>query len=90
MPTGRDLLLIMRGDIGADRLDPFRGLHEDRSFRGGLSKPVSIQVAEAARQLPRRLVDAPTPRRVQAIAEGHVIAFPEVGGLHHRYEWRVA
>jgi transposase InsO family protein len=33
--------------------------------------------------------DAPTPRCVQAIAEGHVIAFPEVGGLHHRYERRV-
>ena len=34
--------------------------------------------------------DAPTPRRVQAVTEGHVIAFPEVGGLHHRYERRAA
>ena len=34
--------------------------------------------------------DAPTPRRVQGIAEGDVIAFPEVGGLHHRYERRAA
>ena len=34
--------------------------------------------------------DAPTPRRVQATAEGDVIAFPEVGGLHHRYERRAA
>jgi hypothetical protein len=34
--------------------------------------------------------DAPTPRRVQAITEGEVIAFPEVGGLHHRYERRAA
>lgn len=34
--------------------------------------------------------DAPAPRRVQAIKEGQVIAFPEVGGLHHRYERRAA
>ena len=30
--------------------------------------------------------DAPIPRRVQALAEGDVRAFREVGGLHHRYE----
>jgi putative transposase len=30
--------------------------------------------------------DAPTARCVQAPEEGRVIAFPEVGGLHHRYE----
>src|SRR5207253_9271014 len=29
--------------------------------------------------------DAPTPRPVQGVAEGHVVAFAEVGGLHHRY-----
>jgi len=34
--------------------------------------------------------DAPTPRRVQAPAEGRVIEFPEVRGLHHRYERRAA
>jgi len=34
--------------------------------------------------------DAPTPRRVQTPDEGRVIAFPEVGGLHHRYERRAA
>jgi putative transposase len=34
--------------------------------------------------------DAPTPRRVQNSEEGRVIAFPEVGGLHHRYERRAA
>jgi hypothetical protein len=34
--------------------------------------------------------DAPTPRRVQAVTDGDVIAFPEVGGLHHRYERRAA
>ena len=34
--------------------------------------------------------DAPTPRRVQGITEGAVIAFRQVGGLHHRYERRAA
>jgi hypothetical protein len=34
--------------------------------------------------------DAPTPRRMQAPAEGRIVVFPEVGGLHHRYERRAA
>ena len=34
--------------------------------------------------------DAPTPRPAQAVTDGDVIAFPEVGGLHHRYERRAA
>jgi putative transposase len=34
--------------------------------------------------------DAPTPRHVQATTDGAVTAFPEVGGLHHRYERRTA
>ncbi len=33
--------------------------------------------------------DAPEPRGIQARAMGCIVAFPEVGGLHHRYE-RVA
>ena len=34
--------------------------------------------------------DAPTPRRIQDLAEGDVVAFAEVSGLHHRYERRAA
>ncbi len=34
--------------------------------------------------------DAPEPRPVQSKALGEVMAFPEVGGLHHRYERRAA
>ena len=30
--------------------------------------------------------DAPEPRPVQGPEEGKVVAFPQVGGLHHRYE----
>jgi len=29
--------------------------------------------------------DSPEPRRVEPAAEGEVVAFPMVGGLHHRY-----
>jgi len=34
--------------------------------------------------------DAPQARRVQLPTEGQIVAFPEVGGLHHRYERRAA
>jgi transposase InsO family protein len=34
--------------------------------------------------------DCPEPRPVQPSSTGTVIAFPEVGGLHHRYERRAA
>lgn len=34
--------------------------------------------------------DAPGFRRVQPPQEGNIVAFPEVGGLHHRYERRAA
>ena len=34
--------------------------------------------------------DAPTSRPVEPTTEGDVIVFPEVGGLHHRYERRAA
>jgi transposase InsO family protein len=34
--------------------------------------------------------DAPEPRPVQGPETGRIVAFPEVGGLHHRYERRAA
>jgi putative transposase len=34
--------------------------------------------------------DCPQPRSIQPPSAGKIIAFPEVGGLHHRYERRVA
>src|SRR5262245_2910012 len=35
--------------------------------------------------------DCPRPRPMQLPSAGHnIIAFPEVGGLHHRYERRAA
>ena len=34
--------------------------------------------------------DTPIPRPVMPPSEGRVVATPEVGGLHHRYERRAA
>jgi putative transposase len=34
--------------------------------------------------------DAPEPRPIQPRSSGQIIAIPEVGGLHHRYERRAA
>jgi len=34
--------------------------------------------------------DCPQPRRIQSPSVGKIVAFPEVGGLHHRYERRAA
>ena len=34
--------------------------------------------------------DSPDPRPIQAPEMGRVVAVPQVGGLHHRYERRAA
>ena len=34
--------------------------------------------------------DSPDPRPIQAVEMGRVVAVPQVGGLHHRYERRAA
>jgi putative transposase len=34
--------------------------------------------------------DSPEPRAVMAPGNGRVVAIPQVGGLHHRYDRRAA
>ena len=34
--------------------------------------------------------DPPEPRSVHPVESGEVVAIPQVGGLHHRYERRAA
>jgi putative transposase len=34
--------------------------------------------------------DCPRPRPIQTRSSGKIIVFPQVGGLHHRYERRAA
>ena len=34
--------------------------------------------------------DAPVSRPVASLADGSIVAIAQVGGLHHRYERRVA
>jgi len=34
--------------------------------------------------------NTPESRPVQTLAEGRIVAIPQVGGLHHRYESRAA
>ena len=40
--------------------------------------------------VPHLRIVEPEPRRIQPASAGAIIAFPEVGGLHHRYERRAA
>jgi hypothetical protein len=47
-----------------------------------------VIVAVTAAVTPSNLSLLSSDRRVQLPSAGNIIAFPEVGGLHHRYERR--
>ena len=54
---------------------------------------IEISQATVGRYMPWRLSldkDCPEPRPIHLPTAGNIIAFPEVGGLHHRYERRAA
>jgi hypothetical protein len=58
------------------------------SLRGVLSR--YFQYRHRARTHLSLDKDCPQPRRIQLPSPGEILAFPEVGGLHHCYERRAA
>jgi putative transposase len=75
------------GSIRHECLDHVIVLSE-RHLRGVLSS--YFQYHHDARTHLSLNKDCPRPRRVQFRSEGNIVAFPEVGGLHHRYERQAA
>ena len=59
---------------------------------GGLRRMLSSYFSYYHRTRPHLSLekDAPEPRAVQPPELGRVVAIPQVGGLHHRYERRAA
>jgi len=76
------------GSIRRECLDHLNGLNE-RQLRRVLSRYMVYY--HGARTHLSLAKDAPIPRRAQTSEDGpRIAAFPEVGGLHHRYERRAA
>src|SRR6266851_1512777 len=70
-----------------------RGRRSASSLRASSRVSLARRQAPACPHLRTHLSlnkDCPWPRPVQLPSVGNVIAFPEVGGLHHRYERRAA
>jgi putative transposase len=63
-------------------------IFNERHLRGVLSR--YFQYHQRTRTHLSLDKDCPQPRRIQPPSAGEIIAFPEVGGLHHRYERRAA
>ncbi len=66
------------------RNPPGSGLSDTAVYSGILEQPVLVDLHLALGK------DPPEPRPVQAADAGAIVAAPEVGGLHHRYERRLA
>jgi hypothetical protein len=63
-------------------------IFDEHHLRGVLSR--YFQYHQRTRTHISLTKDCPLPRRIQPPSAGIIIAFPEVGGLHHRYERRAA
>ena len=93
-PEGRIDAPLFRSQL---KSRPLQNLYFSQSFSMLASgRPQNVGTAvifaiitEAERILSLRK-DCPDPRRVQPPSAGKIVAFPEIGGLHHRYERRVA
>ena len=87
--TAPRYLLRDRDDIFGDEFtnDPLVVFNE-ASLRGRLLNYLSYSQRSGTRLSLAK--DAPESRPVEPPELGNVVAIPEVGGLHHRYERRVA
>jgi hypothetical protein len=47
-------------------------------------------VKAGRRPCPHRRVPTSIHGPISGPVDGHVVAIPQVGGLHHRYEWQAA
>jgi len=45
-----------------------------------------VAALTVAKYMRRRSPNSPHPREVQTRAGGRIVAIPQVGGLHHRYQ----
>jgi putative transposase len=63
-------------------------IFNERHLRGVLSR--YFQYRHRTRTHLSLDKDCPQPRRIQLSSAGEIIVFPEVGGMHHRYERRAA
>jgi hypothetical protein len=74
-----------------DRIDPTRLDHVIVVNEVGLRRVLASYVAYYMRSRTHLALakDSPVPRPVQSVSTGRVVATPEVGGLHRRYD-RVA
>ena len=89
MRTGRTKQRLILTDEEHDRLESLA--HRARS-QPALARRARVLLACAeGQQNPLSLgKDSPEPRGIQPPEMGSVVALPQVGGLHHRYERRVA
>ena len=76
------------GSIRRECLDNIIIIINERHLRGVLSS--YFQYHHRTRTHLSLDKDCPLPRRRQPPSAGEIIAFPELGGLHHRYERRAA
>jgi len=84
---GRTLFERIIGSIRREYLDHVI-VFDERHLRHVLS--AYFQYHHQSRTHLSLDLDCPEPRTIQPPSAGTVVAFPQVGGLHHRYERRAA
>lgn len=97
-PTARWVVQQLREAFPWDQTPRFLIRDRDRAFAGlaATAKTMGIREVLTAPHSPwqnayvERFKDAPIPRPVAPPRAGRVVAIPQVGGLHHRYERHAA